>query len=401
MRVKVTSRSCSSGRALGDIAGGQRGDGEGLPGAGARLEDGDPGRQRAADVERPDVAAEAAHRSKTASVWRRPFQRRTRVAAEARRLGVVPAFALLIWAWRLGCQLVEARDVAPDELVLEVGVFVGELPARLPRRAGGLLGVAALVGGCRVGRGGHAGERERLAHAAVVEVDEGRERLAHPFAADRRVVGERWDPGDRDGRVVRRAPAGLPDRDCREGAIGVCRGQSEPADVGLEAVAGIDARVGDGPQHVAVDAGDGAAQRAAVGERDLDVHGGRLPACLLLAGPLQLRSRRGGDVRDDRADAVDDGRCELARGQRPARDLGRDARFDVRAGEHPVEQPLPDTPTLQRVELDRQRVIELVGVVPDADAEPLAQEGADGVAGEAHEVFELDERLLARRQRPG
>ena len=70
--------------------------------------------------------------------------------------------------------------------------------------------------------------------------------------------------------------------------------------------------------------------------------------------------------------------------------------------EDPVEQPLPDTPALQRVELDRQRVFDLVGVVADADAEPLAQEGAGGVAGEAHEVLELDERSASpRRQRPG
>ena len=64
--------------------------------------------------------------------------------------------------------------------------------------------------------------------------------------------------------------------------------------------------------------------------------------------------------------------------------------------EDPVEQPLPDAPALQRVELDRQRVFDLVGVVADADAEPLAQEGADGVAGEAHEVLELDEGLRRR-----
>jgi hypothetical protein len=63
--------------ALGDVARGERGDGERFPGPRARFEDGDPGRQRAADVERADVAGEGAHRSKTASVWRRPFQRRT------------------------------------------------------------------------------------------------------------------------------------------------------------------------------------------------------------------------------------------------------------------------------------------------------------------------------------
>ena len=224
--------------------------------------------------------------------------------------------------------------------------------------------------GCGVGGRGHAGERERLAHAAVVEVDEGRELLERQLLARGRVVRERREPGDRDRRAVRRAGPRLPDRGRRERALGVRRGQRQPADVGREPVAGVDPRVGDGPQHVAVDAGDRPAERAPVIERDLDVDRRRLGAFV----ELRVRGRR--DVRDDRAHLGDHGVGELARRQRPARDLGGDARLDARAREDAVEQPLPDTPALERVELDRQRVFDLVGVVPDADAEPLAQERA-------------------------
>ena len=49
------------------------------------------------------------------------------------------------------------------------------------------------------------------------------------------------------------------------------------------------------------------------------------------------------------------------------------------------------------VELDGQRVLDLVGEVADADPEPLAQERAHGVLDEAHEVVELDQRRADRR----
>ena len=52
IRVNVTSSSCVERRALGDVARRQRGDRVRLAGAGARLEHGDAGRQRPADVER-------------------------------------------------------------------------------------------------------------------------------------------------------------------------------------------------------------------------------------------------------------------------------------------------------------------------------------------------------------
>ena len=62
MRVKVTSRSSSSGDALGDVAGGERGDRVRLAGAGARLEHGDAGRA-AGRRRRTAALGRRAHRS--------------------------------------------------------------------------------------------------------------------------------------------------------------------------------------------------------------------------------------------------------------------------------------------------------------------------------------------------
>ena len=63
---------------------------------------------------------------------------------------------------------------------------------------------------------------------------------------------------------------------------------------------------------------------------------------------------------------------------------------ELGAGEHAVEQPLPDAPFLERVELDGQRVLDLVEELADADPEPVAQERFDRVLDEPHEVVELD-----------
>ena len=54
------------------------------------------------------------------------------------------------------------------------------------------------------------------------------------------------------------------------------------------------------------------------------------------------------------------GRAERAGWQRPAGDLRLHARLELDAREHRVEQPLPDAPAPEAVELDRQRVVDLV-----------------------------------------
>ena len=72
---------------------------------------------------------------------------------------------------------------------------------------------------------------------------------------------------------------------------------------------------------------------------------------------------------------------------------------ELGAGEHAVEQPLPDAPFLERVELDRQLVLDLVEELADADPEPVAQERFDRVLDEPHEVVELDHGVRAGWQR--
>src|SRR5205085_1989600 len=69
------------------------------------------------------------------------------------------------------------------------------------------------------------------------------------------------------------------------------------------------------------------------------------------------------------------------------------------AGEHALEQALPDAPLLERVELDRHRVLDLVEILTDADPESVAQERPGGVLDEPDEAVQLDDRFASRRER--
>ena len=84
------------------------------------------------------------------------------------------------------------------------------------------------------------------------------------------------------------------------------------------------------------------------------------------------------------------GFAELPGRERAARDLGQHRRPPLRAFELRVEQPLADAPLLEVVELDRQRIGDLVREVTDADPEPLAQERPHRPLDEPDEVLELD-----------
>jgi hypothetical protein len=155
------------------------------------------------------------------------------------------------------------------------------------------------------------------------------------------------------------------------------------------------ARVRDVAEHVAADARDGAAERATVGEHHADVHGfGRGVAA-------ERAPRMARDLLDDRSDAIDYGQRQPAGRERPARDLGRDAGVERGAVEDAVEQPSPDAPALEAVELHRQRVGDVLAEVADRDAQPLPQERPHGVFGEADEVVECDDPRAARRERRG
>ena len=75
--------------------------------------------------------------------------------------------------------------------------------------------------------------------------------------------------------------------------------------------------------------------------------------------------------------------------------------LELGAGQHAVEQSLPDAPFAERVELDRQLVLDLVEELADADPEPVAQERADGRLDEPDEVVELDHRVGSGWERRG
>ena len=201
-------------------------------------------------------------------------------------------------------------------------------------------------------------------------------------------AGERRDPRDRHAaRRVRRRPA---ERQRLVLALRMGGAQREQPDPGGEPVARVHARVRDGPQHVAAHARDRAAQRAAVGQRHLHVDRARL-------APGQM----GDDLVDDRMHRVDHRLAEHPGRQRAAGDLRERRGARRRAGEARVEQPLADAPGPEPVELDRQRVLDLVGVVADGDAEPPAQERAHRALDEAHQVVELEHRRGQRGQRRG
>ena len=124
-------------RALGDVARGERGDRERLAGAGARLEHGDAGRQRAADVERPDVGRGAGHRSTTSSQASAPVPQAPRVAAEARRApsSSQPSPRSSARGGPSSSSSSNAEDAAEHELVLELGVLAAGSSSPTPTPA--------------------------------------------------------------------------------------------------------------------------------------------------------------------------------------------------------------------------------------------------------------------------
>ena len=144
---------------------------------------------------------------------------------------------------------------------------------------------------------------------------------------------------------------------------------------------------------VAADAGDGAADHAAVGQWDADVDGAEV-AC-------RPEQRLGGadDVLDLGQDRLDHRQPEDAGRQGAAGLLGQGRGARVDAGQARAQEAVPHAPLLEVVELDREAVLDLVGVVGDADAEALAQERADGALDEADEVVELDHRACRRGKR--
>ena len=215
-------------------------------------------------------------------------------------------------------------------------------------------------------------ERQRLAHPAVVEIDEHRQLAPAPPRAtapgSARPSPARCDASPRARPIV--AASNDPPR-------GAQREQPHPRP---EPVARVDLRVRD-------------ASSAATRARPGTVPVSRRPPTSTLtstdrpAPPRAARApARRSRPRPARSPAIT-GYPSCPGGSLPRGDLGQDRRPALRARPSPRRAAAGRRPTSRGVELDRQRVGDLVGVVADADPEPLAQERAHRVLDEPHEVL--------------
>ena len=255
-------------RALGDVARGQGRDRERLAGAGARLEHGDACGQRAADVERPDVGrARSPLEDRLVCEQRRPTGAGRSGRSASSRSSSQPS-PCSSCARRLGGQLVEAEDAA----AARAGARGRRPPwgssrptptpcarpsrrrrrrTRLRRRPPTTCRRAGAARACRGRRG------RRASRAARAPAPRGR-RVGRASGGIRAMV------------IV--APSGAPTAPARSwpprtAARGAPRSARASRTQAARRWRGVDARVGDGPQHVAADAGDRArsacARRAA------------------------------------------------------------------------------------------------------------------------------------------
>ena len=115
-----------------------------------------------------------------------------------------------------------------------------------------------------------------------------------------------------------------------------------------------------------------------------------------LRRPAEHRLGRAGDPLDDRAHA----RRSPGRPSRPGGSVPRAISAATRAVDVGARRAAPRAAAGRRptcssaVELDRQRVLDLVVPLADADAEPLAQERAHRALDERDEVVELEQRRV-------
>ena len=200
-RPKVTTSISSSRRvALGDVAGDQRGDGPGLAGAGARLEQRGAGGQRAADVEGAHsdrhqlVPARVSSGSQTSArrSCAEPVRAR-RTSTSSRRSGAEQAVRR---ALAVDADVRRRRASSPGTGLVERGVVHSRSAWRRGRRRAGRASAWASAQACAVLQR----QRQRLAQPAVVEVDQ----LAQPVDG----AGGRAAPDQRAPRAgpVRRSP---------------------------------------------------------------------------------------------------------------------------------------------------------------------------------------------------
>ena len=147
--------------------------------------------------------------------------------------------------------------------------------------------------------------------------------------------------------------------------------------------------VAHGHQPLAVHARDGAAQAAPAAEVDVDVDGARRGVAGLEAG--------GGERLGVADEGVEQPPAEAAGREHAAAPLALLDGVDRQPGEQVAQHPVADAPLLQRVELDGQRVVEVVLLLRQGQVEPAAHEATHRVAEEGEELVEPDVGDLVRR----
>ena len=351
--------------ALGDVARGERGDRVRLAGAGARLEHGHAGRQRAADVEAARISAAVAHSSASSAAHSRRARRpkravdacQPRSSAARRRASSVEACGSPPKTSRCSGSRSSSskRARTPTLGGRPCAARRRWRPPRRTRRTSCRRAAAARASRGRRGRRARRGTRARsraglessasgptratrrpalAARPTVVTASKPRSGWAAVSASSRTHAASRWrgfDARVRDRRAAMSPPT------------------PETVPLSMRPSASADADV-DGAE-----VASRVEQRLGARRRSSSTSGSTCVDHRL------ARARPGGSV--PRAISASD------------RGLRASAPVEPR-----VQQPLADAPLLEAVELDRQRVLDLVGVVGDADAEPLAQERAHRAA---------------------
>ena len=175
--------------------------------------------------------------------------------------------------------------------------------------------------------------------------------------------------------------------------VGSRGAEGEQVDPGEQPLPRLEPGVAQRHDLVAVDVGDGAGEPAPAAQVDIDVDrpagslaqlGGAGPQLLALLGDLAERLL-----------------AQHARRERAAQLLGEHHGLRVLAGEDLRQQPVADLPELERVEVDRDRVGQLVGLERRRHVEPPAEERPDRVGEEPLQVGERHVGERPGRERPG
>ena len=371
-------------RALGHVARRQGGDRVRLAGAGARLQHGHAGRERAARRRTAGPSRRPAHRSSISSWASSPSHMRRARRPTRVRLRDLPALALPRPA-RGGSASSSSRLRTPPSTswcsgsLSSLSQFHSDAHAFRAAATGSRPG-----GGCLgVGGGRLAVERKRLPHPTVVEVEERREVPERSLAAARR-------------RRRRAARSGRPATAASPGArpiVAAANGRSGWAAVNASSRTHAATRcLAESREKVTVrttsPATPGHGPASAIGRRRGTRTSIEPGACVRLEqrlGRLDDLARRSGTRRRSPAGRGTPGGSEPR--AISARIAGRPSTPASRASTSRC--PTPHLP--EAVELDGKVVLDLLEVVSDADPESLPQERPNRMLREADEILDLDQ----------